>query len=117
MTEAAIAQSYKRARVLAILLGASAVVLVATVAMLISNAVSRLMGTPGARTFGGIDVEKAGTAVAVVSALVLTASAIGTTAAILRGWRADRRQSDDLKLKVRELERQLAETRARDALG
>ena len=48
MTEAGIAQSYKRARAFALVLGVSAVVLLVTVMMLIWNAVSRLLGTPGA---------------------------------------------------------------------
>ena len=112
MTEAGIAQSYKRARAFALVLGGSAVVLLVTVMMLISNAVSRLLGTPGAPTVGGFDVEKVGTGIAVVSVLVLTASAIATTSAILRGWRADRLQAGALKLKIEELERRLAETRA-----
>jgi hypothetical protein len=43
----------------------------------------------------------------------LVVSAIGTTSTILLGWRAERRQSEEFKLKIKQLELQLQETQAK----
>jgi hypothetical protein len=48
-----------------------------------------------------------------VSFLTLVASAIGTTSTILLGWREERRQSEEFKLKIRELDLQLQEAQAK----
>jgi hypothetical protein len=47
-----------------------------------------------------------------VSVLTLIVTAIGATSTILLGWRSERRQSDEFKLKIQQLELQLAETKA-----
>jgi hypothetical protein len=47
----------------------------------------------------------------VISLGTLFVSMIGTTSTILLGWRADRRQSDEFKLKIEQLELQLREAR------
>jgi hypothetical protein len=52
------------------------------------------------------------TVVAGVSFITLILSAIGTSSAIILGWRTDRRQTQEFKLKIQQLEMQLAEARA-----
>jgi hypothetical protein len=49
----------------------------------------------------------------VISFLTFVASARGTTSTILLGWRADRRQSEEFKLKLKQLELQLQEAKAK----
>jgi hypothetical protein len=46
---------------------------------------------------------------AIIAFLVFVTGAIGTTSTILLGWRADRRQVEELKLKTKELELKLQE--------
>jgi glutamate synthase domain-containing protein 1 len=58
------------------------------------------------------DVLSWTTLVACVSFITLILSAMGTSSSILLGWRADRRQSDEFKLKIQHLELQLAEAKA-----
>ena len=53
-----------------------------------------------------------GLATLCISFLALIVSGIETTSSVLLGWRADRRQSDEFKLKIQQLELQLAETKA-----
>jgi hypothetical protein len=48
-----------------------------------------------------------------ISFFTLVVSAIGTTSTILLGWRAERRQSEEFKLKIKQLELQLQETQAK----
>jgi hypothetical protein len=48
-----------------------------------------------------------------VSFLTFVASAIGTASTVLLGWRAERRQSEEFKLKIKQLELQLQETQAK----
>jgi hypothetical protein len=50
----------------------------------------------------------------IVSSIAAFVSAIGTASTVLLGWRADRRQSEELKLKVRDLELKLEEARAKE---
>jgi hypothetical protein len=50
--------------------------------------------------------------VAVVSCIGVVIGVIGTSYSILLGWRAERRQTEEAKLKNQQLERQLAETEA-----
>jgi hypothetical protein len=48
-----------------------------------------------------------------ISFFILIASAIGATSAILLGWRAERQQSEEFKLKIKQLELQLQEAQAK----
>jgi hypothetical protein len=48
-----------------------------------------------------------------VSFLTLVASALGTASTILLGWRAEKRQSEEFKLKIKQLELQLFEAQAK----
>jgi hypothetical protein len=48
-----------------------------------------------------------------VSFLTFVVSAIGTASTVLLGWRAERRQSEEFKLKIKQLELQLQETQAK----
>jgi hypothetical protein len=48
---------------------------------------------------------------AAVSVVTLVVSALGTASAVTLGWRADRRQSEELKLKIQQMELQIAEMR------
>ena len=43
-----------------------------------------------------------------ISFLALVVSAIGTTSSMLLGWRAERRLAEESKLKIQQLERELA---------
>lgn len=48
-----------------------------------------------------------------VSFLVFTVSAVGAASTIVLGWRSERRQAQEFKLKIEHLELQLAEARER----
>ena len=54
--------------------------------------------------------EEEAKVVAVVSCIGVVIGVIGTSYSILLGWRAERRQAEEAKLKNQQLERQLAET-------
>jgi hypothetical protein len=56
----------------------------------------------------------AGTAIALaVSVIALLVATIGTASTIILGWRADRRQTEEFKLRIQQLEMQLAEARGK----
>ena len=52
-----------------------------------------------------------------VSFLALIISALGTASTIMLGWRSERRQADESRLKIEQLELQLAEARAKAAVS
>jgi hypothetical protein len=54
---------------------------------------------------------------AAVSVVTLVVSALGTASAVTLGWRADRRQSEELKLKIQQMELQIAEMRRKADAG
>jgi hypothetical protein len=56
-------------------------------------------------------VSSIGFFTAVISFLGLIVSAVGVYSSVRLGWRADRRQSEEFKLKIEQLELQLAEAR------
>jgi len=49
-----------------------------------------------------------------ISFLAMMVAAMGTSSSILLGWRADRRQMEEFKLKIHQLERKLAKSKAQD---
>lgn len=53
----------------------------------------------------------------VVSACAFFVSAIGTASAVILGWRNERRQAAEFRLKIEQLELQLAEARRSAAAG
>lgn len=48
-----------------------------------------------------------------ISFFALIASAVGATSTILTGWRAERRRSEEFKLRIKQLERQLQEAQGK----
>jgi hypothetical protein len=52
-----------------------------------------------------------------IATLVMIVSGIGTASTILLGWRADRRQAKEFKLKIEQLELQLQEARMKSKKG
>jgi hypothetical protein len=56
-----------------------------------------------------------GTMAVVGSALTSLVAMVGTASTVLLGWRSDRRQSQEFRLKIEQLELQLAETRRASA--
>src|SRR5262245_55233963 len=60
---------------------------------------------------GGADINTIGMLMASISVLTLIVGMVGTASTVLLGWRADRRQSEEFKLKIEQLEFQLAEAR------
>jgi hypothetical protein len=55
--------------------------------------------------------SEVGNSLAAISFLSLIVACIGTSLSIFLGWRADRRQSDELRLEIKQLELQLWEAR------
>jgi hypothetical protein len=53
---------------------------------------------------------------ATVASLSMLVALIGTSSTILLGWRAERRQSAEYKLKIEQLELQIAEARKKAAI-
>jgi hypothetical protein len=53
--------------------------------------------------------------VAIVSCIGVVIGAIGTSSTMLLGWRAEKRQSEEFKLKIQQLERELAKSKEQDA--
>ena len=49
-----------------------------------------------------------------ISFLAMMVAAMGTSSSILLGWRADRRQTEEFELKIQQLERKLAKSKAQD---
>ena len=108
MSEATSEQSYKRARVFAKILRWSLILLV--VGFILATFTVLAPDSPGA-TINLIGMVTVG-----ISFLALIVSTVATTSAVLLGWRADRRRSEEFKLKIEQLELQLAEAR-RNASG
>jgi hypothetical protein len=52
--------------------------------------------------------------VAAIAALAFVVNALGTASTVALGWRADQRQAQEFKLKIEQLEMQLAEARAKN---
>ena len=50
-----------------------------------------------------------------VSFLALIVTAIGTASTVLLGWRNDRRQAEEARLKIQQLERELAKSKEQDS--
>ena len=63
--------------------------------------------------WGGPDINFIARATVVMASLTLVMAMIGTASIIILGWRSDRRQSEEFKLKIRQLELELAETRGK----
>ena len=53
--------------------------------------------------------------VGMIASLVLFVSAIGTAAAVIFGWRGDRRQAQALRLRIVQLEAEIVELGGRDS--
>jgi membrane-bound ClpP family serine protease len=60
---------------------------------------------------GGEDINAIAVLTVLISSLTLLIAMIGTTSTIILSWRADRRQSEEFKLKIQQLELELAEAR------
>jgi hypothetical protein len=60
---------------------------------------------------GGETINAIGAITLSISFLTLLVTVIATSSSILLGWRADRRQSVEYKLKIEQLELQLVEAR------
>jgi hypothetical protein len=54
--------------------------------------------------------------VLIISSFAFVLTAIGTASTVLLGWHADRRQSDEFRLKIEQLELQLKEARAKNVI-
>lgn len=105
-----------------------AVILAGTV-VLASSALSVLVAIifvdgplyAGYRSVGGaadtIEAEQIATVSLVTfgaSLLAMMVAGIGASRSILLGWRADRRQTEEFKLTIKQLERKLAKSKAHD---
>ena len=80
---------------------------VAVVSIVLIVAATLFNGSFGA---AGVGPSPPGMVLA-ISALTLAVSICGTTSSILLGWRAERRQSAEFKLRIEQLERELAASR------
>jgi len=60
---------------------------------------------------GGEDINAIAVLTVLISSLTLLIAMIGTTSTIILSWRADRRQSEEFKLKIQQLELELAEAK------
>jgi hypothetical protein len=112
---------YKRAWKWAVMLAGT--VLLALSALSVLVAVIFLEGPVYAdyRSGGGaadkIEFEQIATASLVtigISFLAMMVAAMGTSKSILMGWRADRHQTEEFELKIQQLERKLARSKAQD---
>jgi hypothetical protein len=118
MSEAEVDRSYKRARIYARILQWSFGLLVIGVILwpfLYFAGLSSdiIHPTPKPPWFVGQLIELVPLITVSTSSLTLVVSALGTTSTILLGWRAERRQSEEFKLKIKQLELQLQETQAK----
>jgi ABC-type Fe3+ transport system permease subunit len=90
-------QRYRRARIWAW------ITIVSIVFMLLSALVRNLREDTGHN-----ESTSVAWAALTISFLALIVSAVGTASAVLFGWQADRRQTEEARLKIQQLERQLA---------
>jgi hypothetical protein len=85
--------------------------------LVVGGAVALLVPRPPALVPYGeqppIAARDVGFFTAIISLLTSMVATIGSISTILLGWRADRRQSDELKLKLQQLELQIVEARGK----
>jgi hypothetical protein len=61
---------------------------------------------------GAPDINFIARTTIVMASLTLVTAMIGAASTIILGWRSDRRQSEEFKLKIQQLELELAEAKA-----
>ena len=104
-------KAYKIGVVFAILLIASATVLGAEFVSILLLMPREISITARRVTEFGSDPVHIIERIVAISPLIFSVSAIVTAVTVLFGWRAERRQTEDLKLRLRDLEFELARSR------
>ena len=112
---------YKRAWKWAVMLAGTVLLVLAALSVLVAIIFFEGSLYADYRSGGGaadkVEAEQIATAALVamgISFLAMMAAAIGASSSILLGWRTDRRQTEELRLEIQRLERELARSRARD---
>src|SRR6185295_5027480 len=112
---------YKRAWKWAVMLAGTVLLVLAALSVLVAIIFFEGSLYADYRSGGGaadkVEAEQIATAALVamgISFLAMMAAAIGASSSILLGWGTDRRQTEELRLEIQRLERELARSRARD---